>query len=281
MTRRVAFVTGASRGIGAESAVALAKAGFDVAIVARTLETGESHDYGGATLPLPGSLRATAAAIEAHGQQALCLRADVLDQASMETAAEQALAHFGRIDLLFNNAIYQGEGTLSYLMDITSEQLQAAYQGNVFTPLALVKALLPGMVEQGSGTILNMLSATAFMNPPAPADKGGWGFAYASSKAAVGRMVGSIRAEHSDCGLRCFNLEPGTVMTEVMRNAGISEELMRRYKAVSPAAIASVVAWLADNEPQEEWQPEEILHGPAIAKSLGLLEAQSLLGAPQ
>ena len=63
MSRRVAFVSGASRGIGAESAVALARAGFDVAITARTLDAGEAYDHVGKVAPLPGSLRATAAAV--------------------------------------------------------------------------------------------------------------------------------------------------------------------------------------------------------------------------
>ena len=65
MSRRVAFVSGASRGIGAESAVALARAGFDVAITARTLDAGEAYDHVGKVAPLPGSLRATAAALYA------------------------------------------------------------------------------------------------------------------------------------------------------------------------------------------------------------------------
>ena len=256
MSRKVAFVTGASRGIGAESAVALARAGYNVAITARTLADGESHDHVGKATALSGSLEATAAAIASEGGEALCLQADILDEASVVNAAESALSHFGSVDLLFNNAIYQG---------------------NLFTPLALVKTLLPGMLERQRGTIINMVSYTAFNNPPAPADKGGWGFAYPSSKAAFARMAGSMRAEHPGEALRFFNLEPGTVVTEVMKAAGITEEVMKRFKPCTPAAIAGVVAWLAENNPPEEWQPEEILRGPAIAKQLELLQTPSLL----
>jgi NAD(P)-dependent dehydrogenase (short-subunit alcohol dehydrogenase family) len=108
---------------------------------------------------------------------------------------------------------------------------------------------------------------------------GGWGFAYPSSKAALARMAGSLRVEHPNAGLRCFNLEPGTVVTEAMRAAGITEEVLKRFKPCTAAAIAAVVAWLADNEPQAEWNPEHILRGPAIAKQLGLLHTPSLLGA--
>jgi len=133
------------------------------------------------------------------------------------------------------------------------------------------------MLERGAGTIINMMSYTAFHNPPAPASKGGWGFAYPSSKAALGRMAGALRAEHSGSGVRIFNIEPGTVITEVMKSAGITEELMKRYRPCTPAAIGGVVAWLAVNEPEEDWVPEETLRGPAIAKVLGLLDAPSLL----
>jgi NAD(P)-dependent dehydrogenase (short-subunit alcohol dehydrogenase family) len=278
MSEKVAFITGASRGIGAESAVALAKAGYRVAITARTLTEGECHDHLGTATPLPGSLEATAAAVSAQGSEALCLQADILDEASVIDAAKQALAHFGHIDFLFNNAVYQGAGNQESILAVTREQLEAIYQGNIFTPLALIQTLLPDMLERKQGTIINMLSYTAFNNPPAPADQGGWGFAYPSSKAAIGRMAGSLRAEHAEAGLRCFNLEPGTVMTEVMKAAGITEEVMKRFKPCTPASIAAVVSWLADNEPLSQWHPEETLRGPAIAKELGLLKTPSLLG---
>lgn len=277
MSDKVAFITGASRGIGAESAVALAKAGYRVAITARTLGEGERHDHVGSTEILPGSLHATAAAVAKAGSEALCLRADILDTQSMVAAAHSALQHFGRVDLLFNNAVYQGTGNLEPLLEVSENQLRAIYQGNVFTPLALVKALAPGMLARGSGTVLNMVSHSAFVDPPAAADKGGWGFAYPSSKAALSRMAGSLRAEHPDAGLRVFNLEPGLVITEVMRLAGIDDAVMARYKPCTPAAIAAVVAWLAENDPQPSWEPLNVLHGPAIAKELKLLQSPSLL----
>lgn len=276
MNRPTAFVTGASRGIGAESAVALATAGYNVAITARTLSEGESYDHAGKVGSLPGSLQATAAAVNKAGGEALCLQADILKEQSVVKAAQQTLNHFGSVELLFNNAVYQGAGNLEPLLQVSREQIDAIYQGNIFTPLALVKTLLPGMLEQGRGTIINMLSYTAFTNPPAAADKGGWGFAYPSSKAAFGRMAGALVVEHPDSSLRCFNLEPGAVITEVMKAAGIAD-LVKKHRPCSPAAIAAVVSWLAINDPLSEWQGEGVLRGPAIAKQLGLLKAPSLL----
>jgi NAD(P)-dependent dehydrogenase (short-subunit alcohol dehydrogenase family) len=278
MSSPVAFITGASRGIGAETAVALAQSGYRVAITARTLAEGERHDHVGSDKPLPGSLRATEAAVAAVGGEALCLQADILDEQSVLDAASHAQSHFGRIDLLFNNAVYQGPGNQESVLAVTREQLDNIYQGNLFTPLALIKTLLPGMLERGSGTIINMVSYTAFNNPPAPADKGGWGFAYPSSKAAFARMAGSLRVEHAETDVRFFNIEPGTVVTEVMKAAGITEEVMARFKPCTPQAIAAVVAWLAENEPLADWQPDETLAAPAIAKQLNLLKVPSLLG---
>jgi len=277
VTDKVAFITGASRGIGAESAVALARAGYRVAITARTLGDGERHDHVGSSQALPGSLEATAAAVARAGGEALCLRGDILDTPSMVAAVRTALQHFGRIDLLFNNAVYQGTGNLEPLLEVTEQQLHAIYRGNVFTPLALVQALLPAMLERGGGTVLNMVSHSAFVDPPAAAAQGGWGFAYPSSKAALSRMAGSLRAEHPGAGIRVFNLEPGLVITEVMRLAGIDDAVMARYRPCSPAAIAAVVAWLAENDPPLSWDPLHVLRGPAIAKELNLLQSPSLL----
>ena len=96
MTDKVAFITGASRGIGAESAVALARAGYRVAITARTLADGECHDHVGNASVLPGSLAATAAAVARAGSEPLCLRGDILDPSSLVAAAEAALSRFGR-----------------------------------------------------------------------------------------------------------------------------------------------------------------------------------------
>ena len=273
----VAFITGASRGIGAETAVTLAQSGYRVAITARTLSDGETHDHLGHSTALPGSLEATAEAVARTGGEALCLRGDILDTDSMRAAASQALSHFGRIDLLLNNAVYQGTGNMEPLLAVTEEQLLFIYRGNVITPLALVQEVLPGMLQRGAGTIINMVSHSAFVDPPAAADQGGWGFAYPSSKAALSRMASSVRAEHPGSGVRVFNLEPGLVITEVMRLAGIDEHVMARFKPCSPAAIAAVVNWLAANDPTGEWPADGILPGPAMAKSLDLLHTPSLL----
>lgn len=265
--RPVAFITGASRGIGAESAVALAACGYDLAVTARTLEEGERHEHGSwasNTEPLPGSLAATAARVEAAGGRCLALRSDILQPESVAAAIDACLAHFGRIDLLFNNACYQGPGNMQRILALGAGQMQAIYQGNVFTPTLAVQRVLPGMVARGGGTIINMVSGSAVNNPPAPADQGGWGFAYPGSKAALMRMVPALRVEHPGPGFRFFNVEPGFVYTEVMRANNFGEDAAARFKPSHPAEIAEVIAWLATSPAAREFDDKVLVYAPQL-----------------
>ncbi len=276
--RPVAFITGASRGIGAATAVALARAGYDLAITARSLEEGEQHEHGtwaSDTRPLPGSLRTTQAQVEAAGGSCLCLRSDILDPDSVSAAVEAALDTFGRIDLLFNNACYQGPGNQQRLLDVIAEQLTAIYQGNVLTPLLTVQRVLPGMLEQGRGVIINMVSGSAVNAPPAPADEGGWGFAYPSSKAALLRMVLSLRVEYPDPGMRFFNVEPGFVYTEVMRANNFGEAEAARFNPSSPDDIADVITWLATNEGAARFGDKDLVFAPQLHAKLASATVQA------
>ena len=271
-TKPVAFITGASRGIGAATAVALAHAGYDLAITARSLEEGEQHEHGSwqsQTAPIAGSLKTTAAQAEAAGAHCLSLRSDILDPDSVLAAIDDTLTHYGRIDCLFNNACYQGPGNLQRLLDVTADQVKSIYQGNVLTPLLTVQKVLPGMLERGQGAVINMVSGSAVNNPPAPADEGGWGFAYPSSKAALIRMVPSLRVEHPDAGLRFFNVEPGFVYTEVMRANGFGEEVAARFKPNAPEDIGAVVRWLATAEDALAYHDKTIIFAPQLLEKLG------------
>src|SRR3954447_9934885 len=116
--RRVALVTGASRGIGKCAALELAGRGFDVAITARTVHEGEGkgapssvRDEGG-SLPIPGSLETTATEIAERGAEALVVPMDLLDRVSVGMALATVLERWGHVDVLVNNAIYQGPATM-------------------------------------------------------------------------------------------------------------------------------------------------------------------------
>ena len=129
--RPVAMITGASRGIGRAAAIDLAEAGFDVVITARTEREGEGRSDIDDGLALPGSLESTAAAIVATGAEVLAVRMDLLDRSSVMAAVAAAYERFATIDLLLNNAVYQGFGGMELIADIPDDGL-----ANVIDPAA-------------------------------------------------------------------------------------------------------------------------------------------------
>jgi NAD(P)-dependent dehydrogenase (short-subunit alcohol dehydrogenase family) len=243
---RVAFVTGASRGIGKASAIALARTGYDVVITGRTVHEGDGvDDSHGAGRPIPGSLETTAKAIESEGRRALPVVMDLHDRSTLGAAVHRALDDWGRIDVLVNNAIDTGPGDMSRFEDTPVEELESKLAANVVSQIVLIKSVLPGMLERGDGTVVDVTSAVATIDPQAPTGEGGWGAAYAMSKGAFHRLAGILAVELGDRGVRCFNLDPGFVITERMEvNAG-PLGLAGRYKGAPPSVPASVVAWLA------------------------------------
>jgi NAD(P)-dependent dehydrogenase (short-subunit alcohol dehydrogenase family) len=244
--QRIAFVTGASRGIGRATALALADKGFDVAVLARTAQEGTARDDSdsGQGRALPGSLESTAAEIAACGRHALPLVADLLDRASLMAAVEQVKAAFGRVDVLVNNAVHTGPGSMLPFLDTTIDQFETKVQANYLSQLVLIHAVLPGMLERGGGTVINVTSHTASNDPPGPVGQGGWGLAYAASKAALHRIAGILAVELGDRGIRAYNLDPGNVATE--RMAVNADDLgLGRYRAAPPSAPAAAIAWLA------------------------------------
>jgi NAD(P)-dependent dehydrogenase (short-subunit alcohol dehydrogenase family) len=274
-SRGVAFVTGASRGIGRATALALAEHGFDCALAARSVTGQEVHEYSpdsrrSLRRAMPGSLEETADAVRERGRRALVLRLDLLDAASVDAAAGEALEAFGAVDLLVNNAIYQGPGIMDRLLETDLARLEDILRGNVTSPLRLVQRFLPGMLERSRGGLVNVVSAAGLSDPPAPPERGGWGFAYGASKAALIRMAGCLAVEHAGAGVSFFNLEPGLVLTESMRIQGLTEDLLASVGGgVAPELPAAVIAWLATDPAAAAWQGRTV-HAQALARELGI-----------
>jgi NAD(P)-dependent dehydrogenase (short-subunit alcohol dehydrogenase family) len=246
VSRPVAFVTGASRGIGKETALHLARAGFDVVVTARTLHEGEGvDDSDERARGVSGSLDTTAALIEDSGARSLAVPMDLLDRASLGAAVQRALDEWGRIDVLVNNAVHTGPGSMSHFVDTSVAILEMKLEANVLSQVVLIKAVLPGMLERGEGTIVNITSAVAFTDPPAPAGEGGWGVAYAMSKGAFHRMAPILALELGPRGVQVFNVEPGFVLTERMEVNQREHGFEGVYRGAPPSVPASVVAWLA------------------------------------
>jgi NAD(P)-dependent dehydrogenase (short-subunit alcohol dehydrogenase family) len=261
-SEHVAFVTGASRGIGKAIAVELAKSGFDVAITARTVEPGEQREHSPTvtrsdTTPLPGSLRETAALIEGHGRRALMVPADIVDRASLGAAATTVLERWGRVDVLVNNARFIGAGHMDRILDAPVSTIEQHVQGNFFAPLVLIKLLAPAMIERGSGRIINLTSASALCDPLAPAGAGGWGLSYGASKAALHRVAGILALELAGTGVTAFNVDPGYIATE-----RIAQDMAKFGFAADgePAEVpAAVVAWLATSDEAEQFNGDTMI----------------------
>lgn len=250
MSTPVAFVTGASRGIGKACAVHLARAGFDVAVSARTVHDGEPREHSATVKesddrPIPGSLSTTAALVEGEGRRALTVPADLLDLESVTRAGHTVLDAWGHVDVLVHNGRYVGPGHMDRFLDTPLDLLDAPLRANVLAPLSLTQVLLPGMLERGKGTIIDITSAAGYGDPTKPAGDGGWGLGYGMSKGAFHRVAGVLAVELADAGVRCFNVQPGLIATERigqdMAKFGIANV------GAPPEVVANVVVWLVTN----------------------------------
>jgi NAD(P)-dependent dehydrogenase (short-subunit alcohol dehydrogenase family) len=267
----VALVTGASRGIGRQTALVLARAGWDVAFTARTADEGAGSvppRHGDEPVAVPGSLATTAALVEAEGVRALPVPMDLLDLPSVRAAAATVLEAWGQVDLLVNNAIAHVPRTHVPLLEVELDVVAATMTTNFVHQLALVQAVLPGMVAQGGGTIVSMASGSATTDPPGRPDEGGWGLAYAASKAAFGRLAGAVNAEHGRHGVRAFNVDPGFVVTEAMRARGGAEAIEEAGFATAPMdAAGRVIAWLA-TAPEADRLLGKVVWSPRLAEEI-------------
>jgi NAD(P)-dependent dehydrogenase (short-subunit alcohol dehydrogenase family) len=277
MERRVAFVTGASRGIGKAACLALAQRGFDIIVTARTVKEGEGRVSGPSNrkpqeAQVSGSIEETARLVRECGRESLPLRLDLLDRTTIDTAVQQALDAWGHVDLLLNNGIYQGPGLMDLFLDFTLEQMQLIFEGNVFAQTHLTRRILPQMVHRGSGVIVNMTSASARMSPPGPVGKGGWGYAYAASKGAFHRMVGLLHAEHYGDGIRAYNVDPGYTPTESMRALlGKDSDLDQTWGGLAPEVTATAIAWLA-TAPEADELAGKTISSAQLCSERGLIK---------
>jgi len=271
MTVPIAFVTGASRGIGRACAIALAGAGYDVAVSARTLVDGTAT-LDDTDINVPGGLDTTVAAIEATGRSGFAVAMDLLDRPSVLAAADAVIDHFGRIDLLLNNGIYQGPASMTPLLELDDDaELQRLFEGNVHAQVALIRHLLPGFIAQGGATVMNMISATAYLDPPGPIGQGGWGMAYAMTKAAFARVAPILAVEHGGDGIIAYSIDPGHVATERMRLKAEQRGFDQHFTAAGPEVIGAAIAWLATDPDAPDTYAGAVVHAQREARQRGLL----------
>ena len=251
--RRVAFVTGASRGIGRACALELARRGFDVVVAARTVTGAERLEHSSTvkkslTTPLPGSLEATAREVRALGADALVVKLDLAAREDWPAAVDAALARFGRIDVLVNNGRYVGPGHMDPFEETPVDLIEQMMLCNVIAPLHLVKLCLPAMKRQGGGIVINITSSAGERETPAPIGQGGWGLGYSLSKAALNRMVPGLAKELRPYNIAVIGLMPGFVGTERMA-AELAEFGFDASKALpveNPGRVCAMLATAKD-----------------------------------
>jgi 3-oxoacyl-[acyl-carrier protein] reductase len=251
--RRVAWVTGASRGMGADTALALARAGFDVALTARDTTR----------------LEAVAADIEAIGRRALPLSSDLTDRRSIGAFADAATERFGRCDVLCNIGIYQGAGAMHALfVDTPIEEVALSVEADVVAPALLCQRAIAHMTGHGGGTILNMSSSSVAMEPPGTVEENGWTLAYVAAKAGIDRFASILNVELGAQGIRAFTVEPGFV--------AYGEELaasLRKYPGIPvspPESIGPAMVWLATSPDADRLRAKRV-NLPGLTHRQGLL----------
>jgi NAD(P)-dependent dehydrogenase (short-subunit alcohol dehydrogenase family) len=265
--RKVALVTGASRGIGRACAIELARRGFDVVVTARTVTGNERLEHSSTvkkslTSALPGSLAETAAAVRALGTEALVVKLDLGVRADWSAAVEAALARFGRIDVLVNNGRYVGPGHMDNFEDTPVELIEQMILCNVTAPLHLVKLCLPAMKRQGGGIVINITSSAGERETPALIGQGGWGLGYSITKAAFNRMVPGLAKELRPHNIAVIGLMPGFVGTERMA-AELGEFGFDASKALPTENPGRVCAMLATAEDPLYFSGRDV-HGPTF-----------------
>jgi NAD(P)-dependent dehydrogenase (short-subunit alcohol dehydrogenase family) len=273
MERKVALITGASRGIGKVCAQWLARAGYDVAITARTVHEGEEREHSSTlkrskTTPLPGSLDATAALVEAEGARSLAVAADLLDPVSLGACVATVLERWGRVDVVVHNGRYIGPGHMDLFLDTPIELLEKQLYANVIAPLHINRLVLPGMVARGTGTIVNITSASGYADPTRAAGQGGWGLGYGMSKAAFHRIAGTLAVELEGTGVRAYNVQPSLIATE--RIAADMAEFGIENKGAPAEVVAAVVVWLLTDPEAEQWNGGNI-EAPFFCHERGLV----------
>jgi 3-oxoacyl-[acyl-carrier protein] reductase len=224
---RVAFVTGASQGIGRTCALRLAKEGATVAVVARNHE----------------KLNELVAEITTVGGQAAAFALDVGDEEQVKATVKTIIAQLGKIDILVNNA---GITRDQLVMRMKRADWDAVLQTNLTSAYLCIQAVIPSMLKQRWGRIINIASIFGQMGQAGQAN-------YSASKAGLIGLTMAIAREVGSRNITCNAVAPGFIETAM--TAGLSEEFRQTAVKQIPLGrvgasedVASAVAFLASDD---------------------------------
>jgi len=227
MFNRVAFVTGASRGIGRETALTLCRAGFDIVVASPEIEQNE----------------VVAEKIRACSGQALTLNFNLLEYDSIRQGVAKALERFGRIDVLVNNAGITRDGlAVRMKRDDWERVLGVNLNGAFFT----IQQVLPAMMRQRYGRIINIASVVGQSGNPGQAN-------YVASKAGLIGLTKALAQEMAARDITVNAVAPGFIETDM--TAVLSEEVKEKLLSMVPLRrlgraeeVAAAVRFLASDE---------------------------------
>jgi NAD(P)-dependent dehydrogenase (short-subunit alcohol dehydrogenase family) len=224
LTGKTAFVTGASRGIGRAIAVALAQAGADVALVARTAE----------------GLADTADDVLAAGRKAIVIPADVTDQVGVADAVTAAIDQLGHVDIVVNNA--GGSNFMVSFRDLRLSGWDKLIKLNLTSAVYVCHAFAGHLLDRGTGSVINVASVAGVAASPLITP-------YGAAKAGLISLTKSLAVEWAAEGVRVNALCPGWTATDLNRNLWEDPE-------AGPATISTV--------PMRRWARAEEMAGPAV-----------------
>lgn len=220
--KKALFVTGASKGIGLEVAVAALEKGYRVVATSRNSET---------------LTEKVLARVPEAGSDFLALEM-LFTEDSIQAAVAQVLDHFGRIDVLVNNA---GYGIFGALEEFSLDEIRKNFDVNVFGLLALTQAVLPGMRQQKSGHIINLASISGSVTGPVQG-------VYSATKASVIMMSEALQAEVEPFGIQVTAVNPTGIRTDFLDSSSMRrpEKEIKDYEVVQ--ATMSGLARLNHNQ---------------------------------
>jgi NAD(P)-dependent dehydrogenase (short-subunit alcohol dehydrogenase family) len=224
LTGKTALVTGASRGIGAATAVALARHGADVALSSRS----------------PEALEKVASDIGGLGRRAIVVPADVTDVEAVRGMVSAAIDGLGHLDIVVNNA-----GGTAFMVPFTQLRFvgwEKVMRLNVESVVHVLQAVAPHLLERGSGSVVNVASVAGLGATPALSP-------YGASKAALISLTRSLAVEWASAGVRVNALCPGWTATELNRNLWEDEQ--------ASSGLTSTI-------PMGRWGRAEEMAGPAV-----------------
>jgi short-subunit dehydrogenase len=215
----VAIITGASSGIGEATARRLAREGMCVTLAARRQD----------------ELERVAREIQANGGQTLVAPTDVRDRAAIQRMVQATLDQWGHVDVLVNNA---GLGYSNRVVGLSPDQLREQVAVNLVAVIECAQAVLPAMMRQSSGHIINVASIAGLVGLPGSS-------VYSATKAAVIRFSESLRREVSRHGIYVTAFCPGFVATNFSPRLKQIAASGKRLPGIMPVAyVADRIAWL-------------------------------------